>query len=110
MLTPLEEAQFTHLNCVAYDQYRKTASEKGQIPCCWLTMSDEAREAARQDILVTMSRMMGMATRITVGNFDSVMSPAMTNTLAVMTGRWRGMEETAKRMRDEGNPRAFFMG
>jgi len=104
-----EEAEFTILNCVAFDYARKEAKDRGQLIPCWLCMSVEAREAARTKLLESMSRMMGMGARITESNFDLLMSSEMAVKLAILTKKWREAELEYKKLREEGNPcRAFF--
>ena len=57
-LTPAEEAEFTLLNMTAFDLIKKNAREAGTVPVCWLAMSDEARAAARADLLREMNQVL----------------------------------------------------
>src|SRR5271155_3703176 len=45
------ENEFNAVNAVAYDLMRKNAQAENKIPPCWLCLSDEAKQEAKDDLL-----------------------------------------------------------
>ena len=65
-----EEAQFTLLNCVAFDKVRLDDKAAGVIPPMWLCMSEEAREAAIDWYEKTPVTVNGKATTVKDYTYD----------------------------------------
>jgi hypothetical protein len=102
-LTDVEELEFTTLNCVAFDLVRKESREKGQVPPCWLCMSETAKAEAKSRVLDTVSTTLGRKIRTDL-EFNLLFSEAVSGFLP----KWREAELEFKKMREQGNPRAFF--
>ena len=97
VFTAEEAAHFTITNAAAFDLLRTQPSR----PPMWLCMSEEAREDAR----------VKLAARLGVQRDDLDEKLRMFG--ASIAGqdclsRWRAMELEAKRLRDAGEPRAYF--
>ncbi len=103
-LSAADLADLTKVNCLAMDLYRKQCVEKDTVPCCWLTMADEAKGEALEKLQEYLSKEVG----------ERVDLPA----LWILSGgvpdstlhQWQEAEAVYKRLREEGNPRAYFVG
>jgi hypothetical protein len=104
-LTEAEEAEFRPVNAVAFDLKRAESKEMGQIPACWLCMSDEAKEAARQRLYEMLSRKIFCPIKTEADWLRFIPD----NWGGPEVARWREAELTFKQLREEGNPRAFFV-
>jgi len=99
-LTPEEEAQFNVLNASAFDLHRRNCRVEEIIPPCWLCMSEEAREEQRQKVRAYVAQ-------FPLFNWSYAESdPVVLDKVAA----WRRAEAVFKKLRQEGNPRAFFVG
>lgn len=103
--TAEELQEFTALNCVAFDMYRKDCQDKGVVPPCWLCMSVEAKEEARKNVLDLLSRKYFVP--ISEANFVKFVPDSWADQ---HVKSWKEVELTFKQMREDGNPRAFFCG
>ncbi len=103
-LSAAELADLTKSNCLAMDLYRKQCAEADVVPCCWLTMSDEAKSEAVDKLLEYLSKEMGR-------RVDQFVLNMMTDGVPdSMLHQWQEAEAVYKRRRGEGNPSAYFVG
>ena len=103
-LSAAELTDLSKAHCLAMDLYRKESEDQGLTPCCWLTMSDEAKSEAVDKLLEYLSKKMETDVGL---NSLRIMSNGVPD---AMLNQWREAEAVYKRLRDEGNPRAFFVG
>ena len=105
-LTPEEEAEFTLVNALAFDYYRVAARAEGSIVPCWLCLSERARDDARRQLTVHLRASnplyLCMELEGILGELDS---PRIRGLIE----RWRTAELHFKELREQGNPRAFFV-
>ncbi len=104
-LTPEEEAVLTPFNAVAFDMLRAEYAEKNTCPPCWLCMSTEAREEAREKTRFFLQFKVGPL-GMSMEDAEALAQRALGGSEVV--SRWREAELAFKRMRAEGNPRAWF--
>lgn len=104
ILTTEELAEFTPLNAAAFDLIRTRAQEKNIVPPCWLCMSDEAKDQARQD-LVDYFNTNGHS--CTLGNLTQTINHTA-NSVSPMIESWKQAELSYKAHRESGNPQAYF--
>lgn len=106
-LTAIQEAEFTLLNALAFDLLRVTSQKDGTHTACWLCMSDEAKQEARAAFLKYLDQ-------VVPGILPHAEKAAehfandMPSTFASRIAKWREAEIEYKRLRDEGNPWAYF--
>ena len=102
--TPEEEAEFTLLNYIAHDSYRRKRLKSNQRALCWLCMSTEQRQEARQDALQGLSA--GFPSPLTQKQFEVISggNTSLDSHLAV----WRHAELVHKGLREEGIPWALW--
>jgi hypothetical protein len=102
-LTAEDRAELTAFNLLVHSLMRETSEE---IQPCWLAMSPEARAEGREAGRLFVDKHSGMgfgtmpletAERITIEAFDSS-----------LVEKFIEAEAEYKRLRAEGNPRAFF--
>jgi len=103
-LNTAELADLNKANCLAMDLYRRQSEEQDVVPCCWLTMSDEAKAEAVDKLLEYLSTEMGNDVSL---NSLRIMSNGVPD---AMLHQWQEAEAVYKRLREEGNPCAFFVG
>ncbi len=99
-----EEKLLTPLDAAAHDLLRVESERKGMVAPCWLTCSNETRDEYRRKIIDMVNEKMGLATitmEFAPKQFARLIPPALIE-------RWRAVELEYKRLRIEGNPRAFF--
>jgi hypothetical protein len=109
-LTPEQESEFTIFNCAVYDMHRKESRETESIPPCWLCMSDNAKQTAKEKFAAWFSGAVHAIVPMSVADVERRVqrefnSPVMLDSVA----KWKAAELEYKRLReDENNPRAFF--
>jgi hypothetical protein len=103
-LSAAEMADLSKAHCLAMDLYRKQSEEQALTPCCWLTMSVEAKSDAIDQLLEYLSK--EMKTEVGI-NTLRILSNGVPDE---MLHQWQEAEAVYKRLRAEGNPRAFFVG
>jgi len=111
-LTAEEQAEFTCVNLIAHNVMRDEAKRKrDEVLPCWLCMSVEARQEARQmaaDWYNANARPIvpiDVNHEIGLKQFERQLEPAA----ASMMQQWITAEAEFKRLRvEENNPRAFF--
>lgn len=105
-LTPEEEAELNPVNALAFDLVRVKSQKDGTIPPCWLCMSAEAKEEARQAIY---DQMQYISPNITGWNEFNVNAVAKNNPQVLgKVNLWKQAEAAMKEQREAGNPHAFF--
>lgn len=107
-LTP-EEAEFTYVNCLAFDIARRDAMTKNTHIPAWLCSSAEARLEMRQksyDILNAQLRPPVPFTEASREHAEKFIKDRIPFTMVSM---WKNAELALKQEREEGNPRAFFV-
>lgn len=106
IFTPEEEKEFTLCNAAAFDLIMLKARRTKSIPPCWLCMSEDAKEKARQDLYKMLE---GNGVKVaSVKEFDERFG-SIPQGLEAM-GRWKRVELQMKNLRTQGNPRAYFYG
>ena len=104
-LTAEELAELNKANCLAMDLVRAKAKEEDQIPPCWLVMSAEAKNEAIENLCEFLSRELGR--KVDRLSLSLSLSHSVPDE---MLHQWQEAEATFKRLREEGNPRAYFAG
>ncbi len=104
-----EEAEFTAINCAAFDLHVKNSHAKKEISPCWLCMSNEVKKEAVDELITELRFSVGgMLTADKDYIIKNIFNNSMVNSLAHHVKKWRDCELTAKQLRAEHNPRAFF--
>jgi hypothetical protein len=88
------------LNAGAFDLYRRNCCVEEKIPPCWLCMSEEAREELRQKVRAYLAQF----------PFFNLSDAESDHGVLAKVALWRRAEAVFKKLRQEGNPRAFFIG
>ena len=104
-LTDAELAEFTPLNCAAFDLIRKESKEKGVTPCMWLCMSDDAKQKARDAVVAHIGKALGIIAPCEQGIKNLIKGQDFTAQLR----QWKFAELDMKRHRATGNPKAYFV-
>jgi hypothetical protein len=110
-LTPEQEAEFTIFNCAVYDLHRTECQQRESIPPCWLCMSDNAKQEAKEKFAAWLSGAMQVVVPFTVEVAERKTNERFGDKLDHAVKAWKSAELEYKRLReDENNPRAFFVG
>lgn len=97
----------TKYNCAAFDLLRIRAMQERKIPPWWLCMSEEAREEAREALrLLLQSKVASPHLAMVDAERLADNVPDRLFDLWCVAER----EAEAERMREAGNPRAYFAG
>ena len=111
-LTADEEAEFTLVNCLAFDLARKNAQDRDTRLPAWLCMSDEAKNRYRQDLVAMLNTELAPIVSYSafdLGQVETLLQRYLAGTLSQdMLSRWRQIEVELKGHRAAGNPQAFF--
>ena len=102
MLTAEEKTEFTSLNFLAHTLLRMKGKATDTIHPCWLCMNEEAKEEARQDAIQHISVLACLT--LNVEQAERHAERAIGHEL----NHWIEAETKFKKLRDEGNPNAFF--
>jgi len=105
ILTIEEEAEFTPLNAVAYDLYRKNCQEKDMIPVCWLCISNQAKDEARDALYEWLGKEVPRTQPYTYETASKLINKIETDD---MINLWKAAENKYKQYRLDGNPKAYF--
>lgn len=105
ILTPEEEAEFTPLNAVAYDLYRKVCQEKNIITVCWLCISDEIKHEIRDALYKWLDINIPSILPYRYENASILMDKLDMNDVI---NKWKEAEIAYKQYRIDGNPKAYF--
>lgn len=98
--TPDEEAQFTFVNCVAFDLMRTTST--GHSPF-WLCTNEETRKEYQQKVVDLTNKLAYMPVDLQLA--ENILSKRIPK---AMVDQWRRFELEAKTRRDNNDPSGFF--
>jgi len=108
-LTDEERAEFTLLNMAAFSLAREEAAKKNTVIPCWLVTSEEARERIRADFVefCATARFLEQGKACTREWLEKRLN-ALKTSLQGTLEQWIESETEFKRLREEGNARAYF--
>lgn len=110
MLTEAETREFTAYNLVTFDLMMVEAKAAGTIPPCWLTLSDEAKQAAKEKVAKRMSAALGVIVPLSVERAEEIANNpnGFAGTVVDKVVAWKETETEYKARREAGDPLAFF--
>lgn len=111
MLTEQEEAEFTFLNFMAFDTAMSQCKKKGyeNVPC-WLCMSQEAKDEYRKEVKSGLDKVLDTIIPLDDERTERLLKTQFRERLEDSFKRWKNAEILLKQHREEGNPKAFFIG
>jgi len=106
-LTQEEQSEFTPINRAALDLLLQKQREGGSINPCWLCMSEDARQKAREDLISYLNEQKRPIVPMTIETATKAIE-RLPNMQEAIDG-WKRAELSLKKEREAGNPRAYFM-
>lgn len=105
IFTEEEKEEFTYFNLAAFDNHRKVSADKGEIPPCWLCMTDEAKEVAKTALLEVLRGSLFLC--VTEESAETLIMSKIPEPLLMA---WAEAEAERKSGREVNDPHAWFAG
>lgn len=94
------------MHMAAFDLVRLKSQQDGTTPPCWLCMSEEAKQQAREDLVVYFNEKTRPLTPFTEDLLRTYCGRLQG--VAASLQSWQDAELHYKTLREAGNPAAFF--
>lgn len=106
-LTPEEEKEFTHLNCLAFADAVEGGRKANTAPPMWLCTSEERRDELRRAVLDQLDKKFTEYAPFDVDSANDFLRRMRMSALEQQLANWKQHEIEMKALRAT-NPRAFF--